>query len=116
MYESHSYRLYLPPISFLTLGALSIIVLMVQKTSTGSISIIRYLKYKFLLSYLYIHTQYTRMHAPTQTLWNVLKEYYTQDLYNFTSVILFPRIFTGEGTIGYMGCYSTEHRGQRLEQ
>ncbi len=27
---------------------------------------------------------------------------------------LFSRIFTGEGTIGYMGCDSTEHRGQRL--
>jgi hypothetical protein len=29
---------------------------------------------------------------------------------------LFSRIFTGEGTIGYMGCNSTEHRGRGLEQ
>ncbi len=32
------------------------------------------------------------------------------------AVTLFSRIFTGEGTIGYMGGDSTEHRGQRLEQ
>ncbi len=25
---------------------------------------------------------------------------------------LFSRIFTGEGTIGYMDCNSTEHRGR----
>ncbi len=32
------------------------------------------------------------------------------------AIALFPRIFTGEGTIGCMGCDSTEQRGQRLEQ
>jgi hypothetical protein len=29
---------------------------------------------------------------------------------------LFSHIFTGEGTIKYMDCDSTEHRGKRLEQ
>ncbi len=32
------------------------------------------------------------------------------------AVTLSSWIFTGEGTIGFMGCDSTEHRGQRLEQ
>jgi hypothetical protein len=32
------------------------------------------------------------------------------------SVTLFSRIFTGEETIENMGCDSTEHRGQSLEQ
>jgi hypothetical protein len=29
------------------------------------------------------------------------------------AVTLFSRIFTGEGTLGYIGCDSTEHRGQK---
>jgi hypothetical protein len=32
------------------------------------------------------------------------------------AVTLFSCVFTGEGSIGYMGCDSTGHRGQRLEQ
>jgi hypothetical protein len=31
-------------------------------------------------------------------------------------ITLFSRFFTGERTIGYISCDSTEHRGQRLEQ
>jgi hypothetical protein len=31
------------------------------------------------------------------------------------AVTLFPRIFTGEGTKGYVGCDSSEQRGLRLE-
>ncbi len=29
---------------------------------------------------------------------------------------LFSRIFTEEGTVGYVGCNRTEHKGQGLEQ
>jgi hypothetical protein len=32
------------------------------------------------------------------------------------AVTLFSSIFTHEGTIVYMGCDRTEHRGQKLEQ
>ncbi len=40
----------------------------------------------------------------------------TDWLYYRLAVTLFARIFTGEGTAGYMGCNFTEHRGQRLER
>ncbi len=39
-----------------------------------------------------------------------------EKLLGILAVTLFSRVFTGDGTIGYMGCDSTEHRGQRIEQ
>jgi hypothetical protein len=34
---------------------------------------------------------------------------------NRLAVTLFSSIFSGEGTIGYIGCDNAEHKGQRLE-